>query len=275
MEMLITKEMAISWLNKTTRQRNVNKTVVRRYASDMAAGRWVADAAPPILITPEEAVADGQHRLHALLLQADGYVLPSTVKTVAPEAFVVVDTGHPRSLADTLQMLGHEHTKELSAIFYQSVRWANPTLAAKETPRSVQVALIRNNPNMPKAAEVAAALHAVRPTGTRVPIGVIGTLWDIAEYAEGGNEVVSFVQLLHAGSYESDLLRRFADLVADARNPRTRLTISPHQMALLVARVYAGWLTDEAPQKLYARRGSLQLLPGFSTWADSVYRTET
>lgn len=270
--MLVTKAMATHWLANTTRQRRVNEGVVRRYASDMAAGRWVADASPAILITSDDSVVDGQHRLHALLAQSNGFVLESEVKVVSESAIEVIDTGKPRSLADTLSVVGFDFTKELSAIFYQSVRWANPSLAARETPRTVQLDLIRGNPNIQKAAEVTAGTHYARHTGTRLPTGVIGSLWDMAQYGEGGDEVLTFVGMMHEGRYETDLLRRFAEQVTSARNPRTRLTISPSQLALLTARVYGAWLTDENPQKLYARRSALHMLPGFGQWSEAAYR---
>lgn len=271
----ITQSQATEWLQATTRQRRVVQSQVKRYAADMAAGRWVAEACPPILLSPSGAVIDGQHRLLALLLQEEGFVLISQVRLVDPSAIEVVDTGRPRSLADTLAVMGFDYTKELSATFYQSVKWANTTLASKETSRSVQLALIRNNPHIEKAAAVAHGLRHAQPAGTSIKSGVIGALWDRAQYGEGGDEVVAFVQMMHEGLYESDLLRRYANLLAEVRNPRSRSSMSPPQMALLTARVYAAWLTDENPQKLYARRNSLYLLPGFNEWAERAYRAET
>lgn len=268
----ITQAQAALWLGKTTRQRNIKPTVVKRYAEDMRRGRWMPDVAPAILITDDETVVDGQHRLLALLQQDPGFKLLAEVRTVSADSIVVIDTGWGRNLADTLHILGYDNPKEVSATFYQSFRWARPSLAGKETSRTVQVAMIGDNPNIQFAALVAHERKSVRLTGLRIPSGVIGSLWDIAQYGEGGEEVEAFVDLMHAGRYDTaDLLRRFAGHVSKAKNPRSRTSMTPGQVALLTVRVYVGWLTDDPPAKLFARRSALHLLPGFSVWAEKVY----
>jgi hypothetical protein len=62
----ITPKKAEHYLNRNTSNRKLREGVVERYASDMAGGRWTKCAAP-IVFYEDGEIADGQHRLFAII----------------------------------------------------------------------------------------------------------------------------------------------------------------------------------------------------------------
>lgn len=272
MEMIeIDATLARSWIANTTNQRTVSKSTVAKYASDMASGRWRPDVCPPILLNDEDdSIIDGQHRLHASL-EVDGYRLRSYVRRVAGDAITVVDTGKPRSLMDTLSVNGFANAKELSATFNTSYYWITGSTPGKDLTRTRQIELLNANPNHQKAGAFAHEV-GIRSGAMRVPFGVLGTLYDISQYAEGEGPLREWVGEIHSGLVTTDMHRRLVEWVTEVKNPRTRSNVSIRHLQLMYARVYAAWLNDEQLSKLFARRRAvLAALPGYGGWLQGSY----
>jgi len=69
--MNVTPEMAQSWLDAAnTGNRTMTRRVVSKYADDMIAGRWIDTHQNAIAFYDDGSLADGQHRLGAVAMQA-------------------------------------------------------------------------------------------------------------------------------------------------------------------------------------------------------------
>lgn len=88
-------------------QRQVSKTVVKKYAADMAAGRWVDYSGGPIEIVQNgngRWIVNGQHRLHAVV--ESGVSIKAVVithhatMTDAQSMYAVYDSGKGRVFPD-------------------------------------------------------------------------------------------------------------------------------------------------------------------------------
>lgn len=267
--MEITQEMAAKWLAQTRHNRPISKHHVSILASQMEDGLWRSDLAPDILLDEDTgAVIDGQHRLAALSSLPEGSVLKSGVRWVSSDAIAVIDTGRPRNLADTLEILGYEHGKELSALYNTALRW-QPVSSNKRT-RSAEVKWVTDNPEAQKAAEVAYSTTAGKRGLVYIPTGTVAALWDISQLAGvGGDAVVEFVEEMHMGTHGSETLVRATLMLQEARSKTHSRQMSNTQQSFLVARSFAAWVAQEELSKLYARKSALGYVPGFSEWCEA------
>lgn len=265
---VITQDMAREALEKLGRNRKITPSVVERYATEMREGRWRDDLAPPILLDRTTyAIIDGQHRLKALLELPPGSVLHSEIKLVDFDAIEVIDTGKPRSLVDTLTILGKPHAYQLSALLNTSSYWATGVKPGKVMSRTQQVAWLNNNPHAEKAAEVGYGFSAGRTKYIyRVPIGTTTTLWDIAEYGAGGDTVVDFITELQTGNTTHPQVSRLLRRLLEASNKRSKTMITIESRGFMIARSYVAWLNDLDLSKTYARRNTVQEIPGWTEW---------
>lgn len=86
------------------KNRPLSKMIVDRYARDMMQGRW-KDNGKSITISHEGFLADGQHRLHALI-KANVSLIFSIDYNVDKNTFDTIDIGKKRSIADFLYIDG-------------------------------------------------------------------------------------------------------------------------------------------------------------------------
>jgi hypothetical protein len=118
----ITPEIATAWLKENRNNRRVRKSVVARYAADMASGDW-RPGSGAIVFDKNKDLVDGQHRLLAVV--SSGVTIVSTVTRGAdPEVKEAIDTGQKRSLADLLAWGGETNTVTLAAAIRMDWRWA-------------------------------------------------------------------------------------------------------------------------------------------------------
>jgi hypothetical protein len=100
----VTPRMAEEMLNRNSANRSLRPGVVERYAADMSNGTW-GHCVAPLAFYDNEDVADGQHRLFAI------------VESGKPQRFMVIrglprkdglniDTGVPRTLVDNARISG-------------------------------------------------------------------------------------------------------------------------------------------------------------------------
>jgi hypothetical protein len=94
----ITPKRAEQLLNQNTCNRGLRSGLVEKYAADMKAGRWT-ECAADIVIYENNEIADGQHRLYAIV--ESGAAQEFFVKYNFPkDAALNVDTGASRSYLD-------------------------------------------------------------------------------------------------------------------------------------------------------------------------------
>ena len=262
----VTQEMARAWLTKTTKQRTLDKRHVLALASEMSSGNWDQYGSGPIKLDEESgAVLDGQHRLQALLRLDEGSVLVARVEHVPGDAVLFMDYNRSRSLADTLDFMGFEHSKNLSALYNTALRWQ--PIDGHQRPRRLEVQWIVNNPLAVKAAAVSYESEKSSKRVVHVPVGVVAALWNIAEgFGAGGDSVVEFVHQVKHGTHGSDMLARMTTMLQEAKSKSHQRSMTNVVQGYLIGRVYAAWLAEEELAKLFPRKSALGNIPGYSEW---------
>jgi hypothetical protein len=92
---------AATWLKSNRSNRKLRKSIVARYAADMASSRWVLNG-ESIVFDAKGLLIDGQHRLAACI--EAGAPFESVVVRGVPQgvAFQTIDGGFGRTVADAL-----------------------------------------------------------------------------------------------------------------------------------------------------------------------------
>lgn len=100
----ITPETAADLLGRNIQNRPVSQKRVRQYMNDMISGRWEENG-EAIKITADGRLADGQHRLKAVI-QANRAMRLLVVRGLGSDAIPTLDTGKTRSAGDVLALTG-------------------------------------------------------------------------------------------------------------------------------------------------------------------------
>lgn len=117
----ITPEIAETWLQRNTHNRNIRPHVVEHYAQDMRAGNWVSNG-ETIKFSVEGVLIDGQHRVSAVV--ASGATVTMLVVTgLAGEVQDTIDTGRKRTAGDALTLHGERDAHSLAAVVRRAVLW--------------------------------------------------------------------------------------------------------------------------------------------------------
>lgn len=113
--LLVTPELAREWLSKNKNNRPISPTHVNSYTNEMLNGKWVEETGEAIKITKSGHVADGQHRLHAIV--KSGLSLWFSVFTEMEESVIaVLDSGKRRNGGDVLHIHGVKNASRTSSI---------------------------------------------------------------------------------------------------------------------------------------------------------------
>lgn len=113
--MTVTPDIAREWLKRNHHNRAVVKSVVERYARDMTAGEWKVTH-QGIAFAPDGSLLDGQHRLLAIV--ASGVtIITNVTQGVSDEAFIGMDGGRSRTLADRLVLFKDHEANRLAIGF--------------------------------------------------------------------------------------------------------------------------------------------------------------
>lgn len=100
---LVTPTMAERWLNKNKNNRTMKPGVAERYTEDMRNGTWTLCAAPIQFYEGDLGLADGQHRLWAVIESAAAQWF-IVVNGIPREAAMNIDRGATRNLSDNVQI---------------------------------------------------------------------------------------------------------------------------------------------------------------------------
>jgi hypothetical protein len=102
--MFVTPEMAIGWLNNQAINRKVSDVAVNRYIAAMEAETWIASERMPLSFLPDGRLADGQHRLEAVVRRDRGQNF--YVTTIDQTELDLIHECRARSLSDRLTISG-------------------------------------------------------------------------------------------------------------------------------------------------------------------------
>lgn len=110
--MQVGPELATTWLEKNTANRQVRPSRVKEYAQAMTDGRWLYTA-DPIRFDEAGRLIDGQHRLLAVVRSGTEQQM-HVVRGLAPQAQDALDTGAARTASDALKVRGFKHGPQLA-----------------------------------------------------------------------------------------------------------------------------------------------------------------
>lgn len=94
--------LATEILAADPRNRKERPSKVRKYARLMAAGKWNAAISEPLMLLPSGQLANGQHRLKAIVMSG----VTIEVRVIRVSSTLGTDEGVPRTLADELVLSG-------------------------------------------------------------------------------------------------------------------------------------------------------------------------
>lgn len=114
--------VAKRWLTQNKKNRKLRQSVVQRYRTDMAEGRW-SFAGDPIRFDMFDNLIDGQHRLTALSELGDTTIPMLVIRGLPPEMQAVMDQGARRTPGDQLSMKGIKHANLIGAAVKQYLIW--------------------------------------------------------------------------------------------------------------------------------------------------------
>lgn len=101
---VISPDMAAALLMANQSNRTLRKAIVAKYANDMLSGVWT-ECLMPIAFYSDGQIADGQHRLHAVVLSGlsqEFYIR----RGLSRQSALNIDTGLERSLVDSSRIVG-------------------------------------------------------------------------------------------------------------------------------------------------------------------------
>jgi len=195
-------EVAASWLAKPwARQRSLSAQVTRKYARSMAAGRWEEPSLDPIGFTVDGLLANGQHRLSAVIEAGwSGDML--IAYDVPEENFLVHDTGRHRLAAQFVRL---PHAKVIASmarliLWYDERHPASPRGGGTLFDNDEILAFVDDSANTDLLVECARDAENVKKN-TGLPPSVHGAVLFIAR--RGGadaDRVASWVDGLQSGA---------------------------------------------------------------------------
>jgi hypothetical protein len=189
---IVTPEKALAWLEKKARNRHITDSVVRRYGSDLLAGRWTLNG-QGIIFSADDKLLDGQHRLTAIV--ATGCELPMlVVRGAKDEAFETMDSGRGRTLANTLQIEGHKNAAAVSAAARIAWAYAAGMNLKYSATRMELLGLIRAHPLLDEYSSLIANKdYLIKPLG--VPRAAMVAVLALANDARDFDaEVTGFIE---------------------------------------------------------------------------------
>lgn len=189
----ITPEIAAELLSHNTKgQRTISRDAVERYATDMATLDWIFNGAP-ILISNENELLDGQHRLSAIIESGESQVV-LIVRGVDPMAMATIDAGRKRSYADSLKIREFANHTSVASINARVWYWLHGNYGTRGVARVADPKYLSSTPSnaqkdfamvtVEKAYDITiphAAKFAIKAYGLRrgISVGTYGLAWVI------------------------------------------------------------------------------------------------
>lgn len=102
----VTPAKAEAWLNRNRSNRKLRSGVVEKYTADMESDNWT-ECPTPIAFYSDGEVADGQHRLWAIIESGTTQTFP-IFRNLSREAGLNIDTGAGRTIVDNARISGKD-----------------------------------------------------------------------------------------------------------------------------------------------------------------------
>lgn len=149
----VSPTIAERWLARNDKNRLTQTPTIKKYARDMAAGRWQLSG-ETVKFGPAGELLDGQHRLLAII--ESGATVPLFVARGIPtDAQRVMDSGRARTAADALTLRGDSHASLQAAAARLALGVLRGAVDVKaEVSHSEIEAFIDANPGLLHAAEL-------------------------------------------------------------------------------------------------------------------------
>lgn len=154
----------------TANYRPLRRSLVDRYAADMAAGNW-RFTADTIKVDRTGVLADGQNRLTAQV-KAGVTLTWAIARNVEPEASMVMDSGGARTAANYLHHVGVENSVVVAAIVRLSLREVSRPNRGVST--SEVAGFLAENPSV---RLIATRVNGMTQVGKYVTKSVMGYTW--------------------------------------------------------------------------------------------------
>lgn len=154
----ITPAIAKELLKRNPLNRNVRPKHLKRLEKSIKEGQWKENG-QGILIASNNAIIDGQHRLHAII-NTKTPIKTLVARNLSPDVKDTIDLGAPRTCADHLKMQGYTGPVfALAAAAGVCLNFKNGVYAEQRQKASPQEMLhyLKSNKPMLKSAEIFSA----------------------------------------------------------------------------------------------------------------------
>lgn len=243
----VTPDAARRWLYRNNGNRVLRKEVVAKLARDLKAGRFVENG-DAIRVSVEGDLADGQHRLHAVV-ESGVSVWMLVVSNLPAAARDTVDDGVKRTMADRFTFHGEASPKTLAAVVRRAILWHsnhvyNSGRVQASTAESFQ--FLADHPEIRDAA--AAADHYAKRTKLRASmVGLCWWLFDALDH----DQCEAFFERLADGAQLNK-----GDAILTLRDRLAELAAAPGSSseAHLLAYVIKAWNYYRADKPLQSLR---------------------
>lgn len=170
---VVTPEIAVKWLERTTSNRKLDQATVDRYARDMKAGRWHMTG-DPIQFGISGRLLNGQHRLWACV-EADTPFETMVIRNLVNEIEIVdvIDTGKKRTLGNALQIHGEKDANVLAAIVSACWRYDSDRLRGPYPTHEEGLEYLRDNPDVRDAVLIARRVY----TSLKAQVSMVGAAY--------------------------------------------------------------------------------------------------
>lgn len=139
---MVSPELAASWLLLNQGNRNPSKAKIRRFAASIKAGKWILNG-ETIKFSVSGRLLDGQSRLKAIVMAGAPALLE--IRFDLPDAAQkAMDIGETRKGTHTLEMMGEKYPAILSPALRLIHRWENGALSYKGQSGGVDVSVLEN-----------------------------------------------------------------------------------------------------------------------------------
>ena len=240
-------------LGRNTDNRRLRRGLVSKYASLMQQGHWVFTG-EPIIIDSEGVVANGQHRLHAIIAaEVPQNIL--VVRGVEPKARDAIDTGTPRTPADILTLRGEKHAEVLASMTRYAIAYQrNPNGLWRSGRKGIPVQDIINE----ILAHPEYREYAQRASHLRRSKILTAATWAMSMKilaAVDPDDEYTFAEKLATGAMleKNDPILTLRKRLTDMRMSPVPVSYDPRDYCALVVRAWNAWRRGDAVARLMVR----------------------
>jgi hypothetical protein len=166
----ITRARAEALLAGMVPNRNIRAKKVEQYAADMRAGRFVVNG-QGLVVSDEGHLLDGQNRMRAFLASGLPEIEMLVVRGVRETAFVTLDSGAVRYLADFITIEKMPNGKVLSGIARLAYNYAAGWMSGSTPSRTALLDFVHRHPA--KLIEAASWAASARDVVRTSPFGAV------------------------------------------------------------------------------------------------------